>query len=754
MNMKNTALILTGGDGLRLRPLTCSRPKAMLPVCGKPVIGYTLDLLSRQNIPAVIAADRYSNALADLPCLDLLVSASPEGTCRAVSQAAEYAADGLLTVIYGDMLFDTNLAAAAEYHEKNGADVTLITRKTDRAYGNILAVTEGSTVTEIITDPSRESCVADTALTGIFILSPQAAKKAADFTDLESELIPHIIKSGGKVQSFDAEGVFFGIDTLDDYFSANRAVLDGEYPYLPENILRNAESAQALELFPPAYIAPTAKIAPHVKIGRGTVIGENVTVCRGAKLNGAVIMDGAYIGERVTVNNAVIGTDARLLSGAAVYEGAAVGDGAVIDGQAVIQSGVKIWNRKHVDSYSNAAQDVKYGFLTPVKIGDEGICGETGGIITPRIAAALGSALVPLGGKIGVGYKDNAASKALALAVAAGVSAAGGEAWIFGAITEPALEYCTAKSGLAAGCMVDAGITAKLKLCSGDGMPLCAKEEKIIEDCMNLGGYPRAGFMDFGEIRDRSAISALYGNMLEAAAPSRLTKIRAVLNTSGRLVTDLCEGILRRINPKDAPPVVFHIGSGGKGVSAYTEETGYVFEEKLALICCRDKLSKGYDIAVPYNFPQAADRLGEEFERRVLRYSACSSGKREDEARRLAAETSFIRDGVMLMLTVLGILENRGISLAEAVSELPETAISTRYAAVCMPPMKLLRSIKTKAEKQASGDGIVISDERGRVLIRPLKSEKGIIMQAESYSAETASELCDFYQDLILGIRN
>ncbi|MBP1559821.1 MAG: NTP transferase domain-containing protein [Oscillospiraceae bacterium] len=750
--MKNTALILTGGDGLRLRPLTCSRSKAMLPVCGRPLIRFTLDLLKRQDIPAVIAADRFSNAFSDLPCEDIIVSDVPEGNCKAVSRAAEYASEGFLTVIYGGLLFDTDLNAAVKQHAESGAEVTLITRKTDRACGNVLAEVSGSKVTGIITDPSRESCLSDTALTGIFILSPQAVKKAADFTDLEGELIPHIIESGGMVQSLDAEGFFLGIDSLEDYFAANRAVLEGAYPHGGEGILRSADQAADIELAPPVYIAPTAKLAPRVKIGKGTVIGENVTVCRGAKLNGAVVMDGAYIGECVTVNHAVIGTGARLLSGAAVYEGAAVGDGAVIGSNAAVQSGVRIWYGKRLDSYSEAVQDVKYGFLSPVRIGDEGICGETGGVITPASAAALGSALVSLGGRIGVGHKDNAASRAFALAVATGISAAGGEAWVFGAVTEPALEYCTAISGLAAGCMVESGITTKLKLCSGDGLPLSAAEERLVENCLNRSGYRRAGFGDFGEIRDCSAVAALYGNMIEAAAPKRLTKIRAVLNTSGRLVTDLCEGILRRIDPKDAPPVVFHIGSGGKGVSAYTEETGYVFEEKLALICCRDRLSKGHDIAVPCNFPRAADIIAEEFGRKVLRYSSCPSGKGDGEARALAAETLFIRDGAALMLTVLGVLESRGMTLAEAVAELPQTAISGRYVALSAPPLRILRSIA--AEKQVSGDGIVISDERGRVLIRPLKSEKGVLMQAESFNMETASELCDFYQDLILGIRN
>ena len=548
--------------------------------------------------------------------------------------------------------------------------------------------------------------------------------------------------------SFPSEGTFISVNSPDGYFSANAAMTGGSFSHRPEDIVESANRFPELKLIPPVRIPASADIAPGAEIGSGTVIGENVTVCRGAKLSGAIIMDGAYIGERVSVNNAVIGTGARLLAGASVCEGAIVGDSAVIAEQAVVQNGVKIWNGRHIDAYARAAQDIRYGFLTPVKISEDGICGETGSIITPQTAAAAGSALASLGNKIGVGYKSSAASESLAMALAAGITAAGAEAWLFGETSEPELNFCTARSELSAGCWIEAGITAKMKLCSGDGLPLSRSEERIIEGGINRSEYRRAGFMHFGKIRNSAAITRLYRNMLENAAPKRLSSIRAVLNTSGSSVSNICEEILNRINSRDGKPVVFHIGGDGRGVSAYTDETGYVFEEKLMLIACRRRFELGKDIALPYNFPQAAEKLAEKFGRKVLRYSGCPSDPSDSEARRLASETPFVRDGAALMLAVLEALEEHGNFLAEEVYDLPEIAVSTRFIAIDKQPVKLLRSIFS--EKQVSGDGVTIDDRRGRVLIKPVKTSKGVIMQVESYSAEIASELCDFYQDLLL----
>lgn len=760
-NTEKTALILTGGDALRLRPLTCSKPAAMLPVCGTPLISYTLRLLKEQGFKHIFAAaDRLSSEitgyLEDVPEIDFIISHSPEGVCAALKKTAEVCGGEDITVIFGNLLFDTDLNAALERHKSSKADVTVLTRQVNPGSpsDNILAVTDGdgSPITDIIPCPARENCRSETAAAGIFIVSPQTALKADKYgEDILLDFIPNVIKSGGKVLNMSAEGYFCSIADTEGYFAANGGVLNGEYPHRPENVIKTADTRPELKLSPPAYIAPSAQIAPGAEIGAGTIIGENVTVCRGAKLHGAIVMDGAYIGERATVNSGVIGAGARLLTGAAVYEGAVVGDSAVIAEQAVVRSGVKIWNGRHIDAYACAAQDIKYGFLTPVRIGEDGVCGETGSIVTPQTAAACGSSLASLGGRIGIGCKDNPASKSLALAAAAGVTAAGAEAWFFGVCSAPALEFCTAKSGLAAGCWIEAGITAKIRLCSGDGLPLTRAEEKIIESGLNRSEYRRASFSRFGEIRDSAAITGLYSAMLENSAPRKLTKIKAVLNTSGSSVSGVCEKILERINGRggeNRETIVFHIGGDGKGISAYTEATGYVFEEKLLLLACMKRFSEGYDAALPYDFPKAADKLAKKFGGRVLRYSGCPSDPGDSEARRLAAETPFVRDGAALMLTVLDFLETRGITLAEALEELPDMALSTRFVPIDRQPVRLLRSIFTGGA--ATADGVEINDRRGRVLIRPVKTEKGVLMKVESCSMEAASELCDFYQDLLL----
>lgn len=721
--MEKTALILAGGEASRLRPAADNFPKALLPIWGKPLLDYTLDTLRKQGCSEIIvAADRCSDALSEhlAGCNDVTFAASPlsEGNFSAVANAAK-GCEGFITVIFGDVLFDFDLTAAEQFHIATGADVTIVTCpvETPSLYA-VAEVDENNCVTAVMPCPARENCRSDLAVTGIFIIDKAVIEKA-DCTDLLTEFLPEII-SNGKAMNFTADGLFIDIDTPADLFSAAEKLSEG------------------------VYIHPSAQLAEGVKIGSGTSIGANVTVCRGAEIQGAIISEGVYIGERVKIEGAFVGCGARLLSGAEIRKGAVIGDRAVIGEQSVVQGCTKIRSGMHLDSFSRADREA---FL-PLKISDDGICGETGSFISPQSAALVGNAVASLGGKIGIAFRDNPASECLALALASGVASAGSEAWFFGASSEPALCFCTEKSGLSACCYIDSGVTTKIRIFSGDGLPLSAVEERLIENSLNRGTSRTASFNRFGRIKDVSAMAMLYENALEIAAPEKLTKIRAVLNTSGKTVSEACEKILGKINKKDGAPLVFHINSNGRGVSAYTEETGYVFEEKLVMICCKSLFEQGMDISLPVDFPTAAERLAEQYGRRVLRYSLCPSDNSDFSARRLAIEAPFVRDGAMLMFTVLAVLESRGITLKEAVAELPVSAVCTRFVPIGKHPVKLMKNVT--AEKRVSGDGITISDEKGQLFIRPVKTAKGILMQAESFSIEAASELCDFYQDYIM----
>ncbi|MCD7730403.1 MAG: NTP transferase domain-containing protein [Oscillospiraceae bacterium] len=760
-----TAVILAGGDGLRMRPLTCSMPKAMLGVCNVPLIEYIVGGLNKCGFSdIIIAADRSSRAIADhfdenRPDIPMLSFSSPdEGTSGALKRALnERGIEGKepVLVVNGSALADFDYGNILCGHKNRNADITVILTKSARPWEGVSALTENGLLTALSENQPKESCASDLILTGSFVINAELAVHLPEYGEnICSDVISMLLKKGAKIPAVAENGYFMHIYTPNDLLSLNADVINGLYPHTPKTVITAAEAEKrfkGISAEGKLCIGENSDIACGVKIKDCCVIGRNVTVGKGSKLIGCVIGDGVYIGEHCTLNHAAIGKAVRISEGASVFEGAAVGENSVIEESAVVNPGVRVWNGRHIEAFACVADDLKYGFARPVVIDDEGITGETNGIITPQTAAVVGSSLASIGRKIIIGCNNTSAAHALALALASGIMSAGGEAWFLGNAAEPELSHCVRICGASAGCYIDAGISAKLKFFSSDGLNLSRAEEKIIEGGINRGEYRRSAFSHFGLMRSCPEIREVYLTHLLKQTPPQLSGIRVIINTPSKRVSEICSELLDGINSKDGSSIVFHINENGTKLSAYTEETGYVFSDKLMLLCCREYFKQGKDVALPYNFPSAADRLAEEYGCRVLRYSGCSADNTDKAARLLAAEIAFPCDGIALMLKALSILSQNKLSLKEACAELPEFAEVNRFIAIDSGKWgysALLRELLCP-DKRVGNDGAVINDRRGRVLIRPVKTGKGLMMHVESYKLETASELCDFYQEAL-----
>lgn len=745
-----TAVILAGGNGLRMRPLTCSLPKIMFGVCGEPLVEYHMSVLKRNGISeCIIAADRFSNVIAahfddgrkELPRLS--ISSVPEGTSAALSKAVKewgIPREESVLVINGAALCGFDYEEIVRKHKYNGNLLTLILSPSERPYDCISASVENGVLKKILPYQPRESCLSELAVTGCFVINAGLAAKISEYgEDIILNALPSLVKNGIKIDTVTEKGYFKPLVTPLDLLEINADVLNGVYPHPPKCLREPSEEF---------FAGSGCEIDESAVIDGGAVLGENVTVGKNAKIHGGYIGSGCYIGRSCTVNQAVIGRSVRLSEGASVFEGAVIGENAVIEENASVSPHVKIWNGRHIEPFSCVSNDIKYGFSKPFSLNEEGITGETNGVITPQSAAAAGSAAASLGNKILVGCSGTKAAKALALAFCSGVMAAGRNVWFLDEVTEPELCCCIRICGAGAGCFIEAGISAKMRFFSSDGLPLSRREERYIENGINRGEYRRSGFMRFGSILECSEIRELYRSRLQKLFHHKLNGIRAVIKSPNRRITDTCEEMLKEINDDSGEPIIFHISGDGTKISAFTEETGYIFYEKLVLICCKDRFTKGLDAALPADFPTAAESLAETYGRKVLRYSLCSDNS-DKAARKAAAENSFVNDGIVLMSELLGIISAAGRSLKELCAELPEFAAVNRFIALNGRGRQISLLRELCSEQQASSDGIVINDKRGRVMIRPVKTGQGVMMHVESCSIEAASELCDFYQDAL-----
>lgn len=452
------AVIMAGGEGTRLRPLTCNMPKPLAPLCGKPVAFYILELLKKHGFTEAVFTLRYlgekleesfdDNSYKGVG-LSFRYERTPLGTAGSVKDAVGSGTDVL--VISGDAMCDFDLTAAIDFHKRRKAQATIIVKKVDdpREYGLVQTDTDGRIV-GFLEKPSYEGCITDLANTGVYILSKEVIEGIPDDRPLDfaRDVFPKLLHENVPLYAYEETGYWCDIGDFAGYLSCQRDMLSGRvnctvpgHKTLNGVITNDSSDYRGVRITPPVYIGKNAKLSPGAVIDSGSVIGDDVTVCAGAKIHSSVILDGAYIGEKVTCNNAVVCGNARLLSASAVYEGGIVGSGAVIGENAVVENGVKVWTGKQVEAGVSASFDVKYGNARRFSLDDEGICGETGGEITPQTAAAFGSAAASLGKVIAVGHSDTPASEALAMAVISGILSSGGTIWSMEACTEPELDF-------------------------------------------------------------------------------------------------------------------------------------------------------------------------------------------------------------------------------------------------------------------------------------------------------------------------
>ncbi len=759
------AIIMAGGEGTRLRPLTCNMPKPLAPLCGRPVLEYILDLLisnsfNKATLTLMYQGEKIVSHFDDNKynglTLDYSFEEIPLGTAGCVKLAQS---DDEVLVISGDAMCDFDLTSAIEFHRSNNADATIVVKKVidPREFGLVLFNEQGK-ITGFIEKPSFSSCVTDMANTGVYILSKSALElipqdKKSDFA---MDIFPQMMKNNMRLFAYEESGYWCDIGDFKSYLRCQADILEGKvacrlngHRDLYGGVVNESASYRGARINYPCYIGKNVSIGTGAVIEACSVICDNVTIGINSKIHGSVILDGAFIGEHVSCNQSLICSNAKMLTGSCAYENSVVGENAVVGENSVIESEIRVWPQKQIEKNTTVTYDIKYGNANALILDENGISGETNAVITPRLCSDLGGAVASAFNEkvVIVGYKDSNTSKALALAFMSGALASGCDVWNMGDCIESELLYVMQSGNIKSGCYIEAGKITSLKVFAENGLMPTRKQERKIEGGLNRGEYLKAEFASFGALKGTDSMKELYIRSLEGMLPNKFTGICPEFKTGCERVSEILSEIISKRIDINGQKIIFHISGDGKKSSAYTEETGYVFYEKLIVLTAKIYFEQGKDISLPYNFPLVADDLAQRYGRRVLRYYNCSFDNSDSEARKLAGECDFIRDGIKLSLIVLKYLYEKGITLKQATSDIPDFYSTSRYVSVDNSPLKILKRFCT--ENAGLGEGVAVNENNSRVIIRPSKTGRGVQMFVESFKSETAAELCDKFERMI-----
>ncbi len=348
--MDAKVVVLAGGFATRLRPLSCTKPKPLLPVLGKPLLSWILEKVKEEGFDEVIVSlrfmydkimNRYGESYNGIR-IRYAIEHKPLGDAGPLKLIdKEYGLDETFIVVNGDIFTNASLKEALDFHRKKGGAATIVlTKVEDPSRYGVAVLDVNHRIVDFVEKPGRRA-PSNLVNAGIYIFEPEVLKliPEASRVKLAVDVIPKLLESSD-VYGYVHRGYWFDIGVPGDYWRANIEALHTLYPqgYVdPE-----ASVSPEAEILQPVYIAKGVKIEKQAKIGPDVVIGPNAVIGSRARVSRSIILDKALIDDAATVIGAVVGDEAIIGKWARVEEGAIIGDGVVIDDEVLVSRGTRI----------------------------------------------------------------------------------------------------------------------------------------------------------------------------------------------------------------------------------------------------------------------------------------------------------------------------------------------------------------------------------------------------------------------------
>ncbi len=357
------AVVLAAGEGIRLRPLTFTRPKSLLPLGTEPSIFYLLSHLCREGFDDVVVVvggshkSQVMGYLGDGSKLGLRITYAVEpnglhiGTAGSL-RLCEHLLDDTFLVAQADTVTEIRLSEAAKFHRKSGGLATIVlTRVRDPSNFGVAVLDENNMITEFQEKPSHEEARGNLVSTGFYIMEPDSLDYVGDTKwDFAKDFFPTLLELHKKLSGYASDSFWVDIGNLEGYQRGVRWVMgettrphDAASGKWRSSLIVDGEAriGRLAQVTGPALIEREVTIEDEAKIREYCVLKRGAHVSSGTAVERSVIMERAYIGRNCTIVDSVIGESARLqgnitVKGSIVAPGCVIGDGVeVLDGSRV-----------------------------------------------------------------------------------------------------------------------------------------------------------------------------------------------------------------------------------------------------------------------------------------------------------------------------------------------------------------------------------------------------------------------------------
>jgi mannose-1-phosphate guanylyltransferase/phosphomannomutase len=533
------AVIMAGGFGTRIQPLTSNLPKPMIPLMNRPIMLHIVELLKRHHITDLVMLlyhqpDFIKNFFRDggdfgvkityvTPIEDL-------GTAGSVKYAEKFLGERFL-IISGDLLTDFNLKKIIDFHEERKAlaTITLTSVKDPLQFGVVITDKE-KRITQFLEKPGWGEVISDTINTGIYVLEPDIFKyiPAGENFDFSQDLFPLLMKNHEPLFGYTAKGYWRDIGNTDSYREAHHDIFRGKVNIRIDEakqdmVGKDLRIGADVRLDENALVEGTVVIGDNSQILglaqiKDSVIGRNCAIEAGAKLSRCVIWDNVYVKKGVKITDSVLCNNVRVGAGVVIEDGCIVADDTSIGEDAYIKRDAKIWPRKIIEGGATVSGNVIWGERWKKSLFEGAIIrGLTNVELTPEFVAKLGCAYgtsLPKGSFVLAGRDASHSSRMLKRSFLGGILSAGVNVRDLKMIPLPIMRYKLQTFGEVGGVLFrqssEDPASTEIVFLDNDGLDFSSSMGKNVERIFFKENFRRAHHREPGGITELPQVIDFY----------------------------------------------------------------------------------------------------------------------------------------------------------------------------------------------------------------------------------------------------
>ena len=784
------AVIMAGGKGTRLLPMTSKTPKPMVPLLNRPCMEYIIDLLKKHGITDIAVTVQYLPEVMKIyfgdgsafgVSITYFEETVPLGTAGSIKNCAEFLDDRFI-VISGDALTDIDLTEAIVYHENKEALATLILTRVENPleFGMVMTDDTGRII-RFLEKPTWSEVFSDTVNTGIYILEPSVLSSIPEDQefDFSKDLFPLLLAQNEPLYGIASDGYWSDIGSMEVYRQAQFDMLDG----LVHVAIKAQEIAPRIYLEPgvridssvriegPAYIGEKSYLQVGASVGAYSVVGTNALISSGAKLAQTILWENIYLAKRTELTGAIICRNSSIYESASVRDGAVIGDHCRIAAKSVINPNVKIWPHKEVEEGATVTTSLIYGTkLNKNLFGNRGIKGVANVEITPEFVSRLASAyayLLKPGSKIAVSACSHPFAQLLKHSLMTSLCSAGIDTVDFGVTLTPVTRYGIRSFACHGGIhlMMQEQAEEKMMLLEffdHHGLPISRDYQKRINNAYWQETYVRTLTDQLGNLSiehgvEQAYLQAILGEL--QADTIRRHRVKVMVEGDQRYLATFLTPFLQQIGVeaiyrpvqegivKHQADIGIQLDRNGEQFYLFSETGERILPEKLLalqLLACFQKKSTAR-LGLPVSAPVELDHIARIANVEIVRTKVTPRAMME-----VATEAKFqpLFDGIYSLVKIIELMAVQEKRLSQLIDPLPSCYMERKTVFCPLASKgKVMRKMmeEMKGEQLELVDGIKVYDTSGWVLILPDADEAEVAIISQGISPQQASTLASSY---------